>query len=1114
MKKSVLLLILVLFLCGMFAMSQNTTPDPDKATLDKLESLLQQPEAEWRFHGDVPHPEDPTLNDSDWSVLTVKNVSGPGGQNANEEHWKGTRVFRRWIQVPEKIQGYATQGAKVWLDARFGSQSGLMITVFSNGAIVYRGSDDDILPVLLTENAQPGQKFLVAARVVAPDDAQSEFFHSELTIDAPASRPDPKLLRLEILAARPVIAAYEEGKTEREQQLEAAVKAIDFSPLDKGDQAGFDASLKAAHAKLEALRPWLQQFTIRLIGNSHIDMAWLWPWTETVEVVRNTFQSVLDLMREYPDFKFTMSSARTYEWMQEKYPDIFKQIEERVKEGRWEVIGGMWVEPDLNMPDGESLVRQILVGKRYFQKNFGVDVKIGWNPDSFGYNYQLPQIYKRSGMDYFVTQKLMWAHEFTTFPYKFFWWQSPDGSRLLTYFPHDYADPIDAVPLGTQLATWMPSIYGPKLTDSPEMMHLYGVGDHGGGPTRVMLDHAEQLREPDTVFPKVQYSFARDFFADMEKKLPTMQVPTWDGELYFQYHRGVFTTQAETKRRIRRSEENVLNAEKFGALATLYGRPYAQDEMQLAWKNLLFDHFHDIMPGSGIAVNYLDAKRNLEDVDRAAAEVTRGSLKELAAHVNTQEKRVTGARLQEIAASPNTLSDGVPIMLFNSLSWPRTEVTELEAQLPGPATEIEVLESTGRPADTQLLSMDSKTHRAKFLLRSQTPSLGYETYFVHGTNRPPFVHEPVKATADTLENEFLRVKIDPQTGCMTSLYDKRSGTESLAPAETDTGGPKDKSCGNLLQTFVDKPKQWDAWNIDADFEKQHWDLDKADEVKLIESGPLRAVIQVKNHFQNSTFIRDITIYSGVARVDVKMQAEWHEKHILLKVAFPVSAHSDKATYEIPFGSVERPTTRNTPAEQAQFEVPAQRWADISDGKHGLSLLNDCKYGYDAKGNVLRLSLLRSPEWPDPHADEGHHEFTYSLYPHGASWKEALTIRQGYNLNYKLVALPVEQHRGALPAEHSFVETQPKNIVVSAMKKAEDDNALILRFYEWAGEEGDVSFQLPVGAQSASETDLMERPTGNLSLSNNIVKVPTKPYEIKSIRVQFSKAPEKQAAAKP
>ncbi len=373
MKRSAILLLVSVFLVSVFlllaafaASQSSSAPDPYKSTLDRLEALTRQGETEWRFHADIPHPEDPGLNDTDWGKLTVNNVSGPGGNNANEEHWMGTRVFRRWIQIPEKINGYATQGSKVSIDLRFGSPAGLKITVFSNGAILYRGSDDDILPMLLTENAQPGQKFLVAARVVAGDDVQSEFFHSELTIEPPHARPDPAFLRLEVLSARPIISAYEEGKTERQQQLDAALKAIDFAPLDRGDQAGFDASLKQAHSQLEALKPFLQRFNIRIVGNSHIDMAWLWPWTETVEVVRNTFQSVLDLMREYPDFKFTMSSARTYEWMQEKYPDLFQQIKKRVKEGRWEIIGGMWVEPDLNMPDGESLVRQILVGKRYF----------------------------------------------------------------------------------------------------------------------------------------------------------------------------------------------------------------------------------------------------------------------------------------------------------------------------------------------------------------------------------------------------------------------------------------------------------------------------------------------------------------------------------------------------------------------------------------------------------------------------------------------------------------------------------------------------------------------------------------------------------------------------
>jgi alpha-mannosidase len=732
-----------------------------------------------------------------------------------------------------------------------------------------------------------------------------------------------------------------------------------------------------------------------------------------------------------------------------------------------------------------------LVGKGYFQKKFGVDVKIGWNPDSFGYNWQLPQIYKKSGMDYFVTQKLLWAKDFTTFPYKLFWWEAPDGSRILTYFPHDYAGGIDGDKIAQDLSVWAPSMYGPRLAGTPEMMHLYGVGDHGGGPTRTMLDNATKLMNPATVYPRLEFSTAADFFKELETKLPSMQVPSWKDELYFQYHRGVFTTQSETKRRIRRSEEVLLNAEKLSSVALLYGRAYPQEEMTRNWKRLLFDHFHDIMPGSGIAVNYLDAKRNLEDVRRSGNDLIRGSVQEIAAHANTE-------------------GSGVPVLVFNTLSWPRLELFEIEAQLPTPAEQVEVVDSAGHRVESQVLSNDPITHRVSLLVLAHAPALGYATYFVRRATGAASAQSLVQASADrstaTLENEFLRVKIDSQTGCMTSLFDKRGRSEALAPAETDTGGPKNSVCGNLLQAFYDKPKQWDAWNIDADFEVKHWDLDHADEVKLLESGPLRAVIRVKQHFQNSAFTQDITINAGVPRVDVKMSADWDEKHILLKVAFPLSAHNTKATFEIPYGSIERPTTRNTPAEQSEFEVPAQRWADISDATHGFSLLNDSKYGYDAKGNVLRLSLLRSPEWPDPHADEGHHEFTYSLYPHGGNWRDAQTIRRGYELNYPLIATVTSAHSGQVASEHSFVQLQPDNLVLTAVKAAEAGDGLILRFYEWAGREVDATLSLPQSARSAEETDLMERPMAALPMQGGAVTVHTKPYEIKTVKVKFAWPP--------
>jgi alpha-mannosidase len=1090
---SLLFAILSLVIAGFPQAAES--PDPYKPVLDRLQSLTRMWEPAWRTHADIARPEEPSLDDSGWDTTVVAPPEA-GKEQAGKENqpWSGTRVFRRWIEIPEKINGYATEGSRVTLDLRFVSlgillPGNLRVTIFSNSTILYHGTDDNLRPVLLTGNAHPGQKFLVAARVVAEDQTQSVFSHSEITIEPPEKRPDPGFLRMETLAARTIIGAYEDGKAERQQLLNAAVSAIDLSALDKGDQEGFDASLRLAQKKLAPLKPWLRRFSIRAVGNAHIDMAWLWSWTETVEIVRNTFQSVLDLMREYPDFKFTMPSARAYEWMQDKYPDLFRQIQQRVKEGRWEIVGGMWVEPDLNMPAGESLVRQILIGTRYFKTNFGAETKIGWNPDSFGYNWQLPQIYKKSGIDYFVTQKLLWAHDFTTFPYKLFWWQSPDGSRLLTYFPHHYGGGIDGEALASDVSVWMPSIYGQNANDNPEMMHLYGVGDHGGGPTRTMLDHAAKLSLPGTVFPTFKFSLARDFFSDLEKRLPQLQVPTWNGELYFQNHRGVFTTQAETKRRIRRAEEQMLNAEKFASLATLYGRPYSQDDMELAWKDLLFDHFHDVMPGSGIAVNYLEAKRNLEGVGRVTGDITRASLREIAAHVNTE-------------------ASGVPVMIFNSLSWPRSEVVEVEAQLPAPASHIVVVDSAGKPVDSQLLSIDPATYRARFLLLANTPALGYQTYFVRGSTTAARVNSSLKASARSLENEFLRVQIDQKSGCITSLVVKPDGTEVLAPAETDSGGPKDRICGNLLQAFVDKPRLmgiWnlDAWNIDADFEKHRWDLDQADEVKLIEAGPLRAIIRIKNHFQNSTFVRDVTLYAGVPRVDVIMQADWHEKHILLKVAFPLSAHNDMATFEIPYGAVQRPTTRNTPAEQAQFEVPALHWADLSNSGHGFSLLNDSKYGYDAKGNVLRLSLLRSPDFPDPHADEGQHRFTYSLYPHRGTWQEARTPFRGYELNEKLSVLELSKHQGSLPPGYAFVQVEPNNVIVTALKKSEADSALILRFYEWAGKETNVRLKLAETVRSAEETNLMEQSIKSVPIqAGSVVDIHTNPYEIKTVKLHF------------
>jgi alpha-mannosidase len=521
--------------------------------------MFAQTLPDWEAHLDnLPHGEDPSLNDADWSPVRI-----------SDEWGNGPAWFRRWVEIPQSVGGYNIGGARVRLDLRVSAEGSSQVRVFFNGALAEMADENTQQPILLTEKAEPGKKVLVAINVPAAT-GPARIENADLLVDYPAGRPDPALMFEEIRSAQAMIAGFSAGQSERARQLDDAVKTIDFASLQRGDQQAFENSLKAAQERLRPLGDWAKQFSVRAVANSHIDMAWLWPWTETVEVVRNTFGTVLQLMRQYPGFIYAQSAAQDYVWMEEKYPELFKEIQQRVKEGRWEIVGGMWVEPDLNMPSGESLVRQILVGKRYFQQKFGVDVRIGWNPDSFGYNWQLPQIYKRSGLDYFVTQKMSW-NDTTKIPYKLFWWESPDGSRLLTYFPHDYVNQIQPQRISEDVAEYVPK------TGLPEILHLYGIGDHGGGPTRTMLDSARRWQDGQNIFPQLTFGTAQSFFDDVEKNMEHLKIPVWNNELYFQYHRGVMTTQSETKKRIRQSEELLLNAEKFSSLALLDGQPYPQE---------------------------------------------------------------------------------------------------------------------------------------------------------------------------------------------------------------------------------------------------------------------------------------------------------------------------------------------------------------------------------------------------------------------------------------------------------------------------------------------------------------------------------------------------------
>jgi len=1120
--------------------------------LHTLETLNSLPATDWRFHdGDIPHGESPALDDASWST-----VSAPS-KAPKDAVW-----YRREIVVPTTLNGYDITGARIWFQFHAEGNGPMPEIVYFNGRRVALG--DDLEPIVLFEPARPGDKILVAVKLLDTVDEKS-FRGATLRIEpnpaAANARPNPDDIRTQCITAANMLPALTPARPDLLPQVEAAVAAIDTKALATADQSAFDASLRKSQAILSTLHDTLAQAKIIEAGNSHIDAAWLWPRSETIDVVKRTFTTALQLMNEYPDYTFTQSAAQYSAWIADKYPDLNDQIKRRVKEGRWEIVGGMWIEPDLNIPDGESLVRQLLVGQRYFQKEYGVSARIGWNPDSFGYNWQLPQIYKRSGLDYFVTQKMHW-NDTNQLPFRLFWWESPDGSKVLTYFPTDYVhDNVNPTRISADFAE-----SAQRNPGTMEHLDLFGIGDHGGGPTRAMLDQADHWigasisglaggfsplnstsREkgasapgssPAAAVPTMRYGTTQHFFTDIEKQLnpnsPTwnytslakgytppaasgdkLGLPTWNDELYFEYHRGVYTSQAQHKRGNRLTETATLDAEKLASFAWLQGQPYPAADLTENWKKITFNQFHDLAAGSGIAVIYRDAQDDYKQVFQSDREISEGALKRLEAAVDTSG-----------ATAPNLPS----MLVMNSTPWKRSGTVELELSssqsFHDNGTGWDLLsDGTGNTVLGQILSRDQTRQTETWLFGVEVPSLGYTTVGKPEIKRPKgmpeneMFHEresrdgvDSQETANSYElvNSHIRLVINKKNGCVTSVKTLIAG--KTLPFPTD--GPEylaTNSCANQLQTFKDTPKQYDAWNIDpGTLDVPPTIIDKVDSISVLTDGPLRKTIRIQRTWQSSHFTQDISLDAGADTVRIDNTIDWHEKHVLLKAAFPLAHSSDHATYEIPYGSIERPTTRNNSFEKAKFEVPALRWADLGDATAGLSILNDSKYGYDALGNTLRITLLRSPTWPDPDADQGPQHFTYELYPHTGTWKQALTVRRAYELNTPLTAQQVFAHTGTLPPTHSFASVDNPNVTLTAIKKAEDSDALVFRMYEWAGTPTDVKLHVPPGATYAVESNLMEKVEGpHLPLAADTVTVPIHPYEILTLQVFY---PPKTAAS--
>ena len=764
-------------------------------------------------------------------------------------------------------------------------------------------------------------------------------------------------------------------------------------------------------------------------------------------------------MREYPEYVFGCSQAQQYAWMKAYYPSIFEGIKEAVKRGQWEPIGSMWIETDCNLASGEALVRQILHGKNFFLDEFGYETRDVWIPDVFGYSASMPQLMRKAGIDYFVTQKISW-NQFNKFPHHTFLWEGIDGTRVFSHFPpgDTYNASFDARHVAYNVQNFRDN---DRATRS---LYVYGFGDGGGGPTRQMLESAARLKNLEGL-PRVELERVSDFMPKAEAD--ARDLPVWVGELYLELHRGTLTTQAKNKLGNRKSEFLLRDAEFFDAVAIAAGvprqgvMPCASERavydvtglgepptpagfLDRAWKLLLLNQFHDIIPGSSINWVYQDSARDY------------ATIRELG------EAVIQDAR-QALANVIDTSAFQSPLVVFNTAPHEVQTVIDLTPGSPRlvtvPACGYTVLDAAAQPA------------------------------------LPPTV-SPVVVTQQgertVLGNGILRVVI-AANGCLESVFDLRANREVLAEGQF----------GNVLHLHDDRPNNYDAWDIDLFYNEQCIDLLGVQSVEVTDAHQLRACVRVVREFGKSRVTQTIVLRANSPRIDFETEVDWFEDHKLLKAAFPVAIRSARATYEIQYGHTERPTHSNTTWDMARFEVCAQKWADLSEGDYGVALLNECKYGHDIAGNVIRLSLLRSPVSPDPTADRGHHRFTYSLLPHPGDFRSGRVIEEAYALNLPLSWVSTLAHAGSMPSEGSLFSVDRQGITIEAIKKAEREEAIIVRLYESHGTRGTFTLKTPLPFIKVERADLMERSLGEVPLQGGALTLPILPFEIVTLKFHRS-----------
>ena len=975
---------------------------------------------------------------------------------------KGQKVrwFYQEFVLPNDLNGYPLAGLTLRLALTWWAE---LAEVYVNGEKVQEGDlFDHSCRVILSSNVVPNEKISVAIRLVSPGHDIGGLMRSCLIYESSYDEIDPGFVADELEVIQSYVDAFELEKPEVEFDWKV------------NDLSSFNRALEALRISLSPFSSQIKKHTIFLLGHAHLDMAWLWDVEETWKVAERTFISVLNLQKEFPELTFCHTTPALYEWIEQNRPEIFAQIQTQVKAGKWEIVGGMWVEPEMNLINAESIARHLLYGQRYCQEKFGEICRVAWLPDTFGFNWQTPQFLKLAGIDYFVTQKLRW-NDTTQFPYEWFNWQAPDGSQVKSLMSSPIGEAVDPIKMAAFTWNWV------KKTAQPNPLWLFGVGDHGGGPTRDMLEIMERWQR-SPFFPKLEFTTALNYLESLEAPKET-----WNDELYLEFHRGCYTTHGDQKRFNRKCEIEICETELWAALASISTKKaYPKQELETARKKVLFNQFHDILPGTSIPQVFIDANQEWDNVSFSCSEILEDVTQSIANSINLPKPEHSDARL---------------ITVFNPLPWKYSGFTQIVIHESSKKV-WSVLDLSGHPIQNQQAQYRQRSDGCIIsFLAEDIPAIGYQCFWVCPveTDTSPPIKLP---EISILENHFLKVSVSTETGALESIFDKQNQREVLS------------SPGNRLQLFRDEGQYWDAWNIDPDYANHALSEPAFVQVK---SGQLNDVgashyphqalqpcITVFSKTRESRFAQVYSLEPDAPILRIQNRIDWEERHTLVKVAFPLNLEADFATYEIAGGAIERTTRPQTEAERAKWEVPALGWVTLGDENYGVSLLTDCKHGFDCQPDQIRLTLLRGAEFPDPEADLGTQTFTYAIYPHAGTWKEAQTVRRSPELSNPLHAIVLDDipENGTLPPVHSFLDLGSENLILSSLKQSEDNSdEYILRCYECHGEPAELN--LKGDFEIVESLDLLER-----SIEQS-VKI--QPWQIRTYKLKKKESSKKRAS---